>query len=446
MTNVYLKSKIEERTSQASVLENLQTTASDEKRDLTEPERKTFDGIVERLRFLDAEIKRITEAEDGASKFVEVYGAQREAQAKAAAARERAAAQAAEQTPEERDARKSWGQRFVESREFANYDGHGSSAGFTIGGDFLAIEERQAVSWPPGTDVSAGTMVGLQAQQWAGPTDPAFRTPLFDVIGRLPTTAGSVEYMYWAPGDETNMAGEVPEGGIKPEARLDGELKAVPISTYAWWKGVTRQALDDIPQIQAIIDGFLRRGVVRKINAEAVSELVTNADIGSVGAAGDQLLAVVRLGIAEVDENGFSPNAVILNPQDWAAIDMEMLRLTGRGADISTVFWGLRPIALPGIATGSAFVGDFREAVTFFDRRQTQVFLTDSHADYFVRNKLVLLAEARGKVAVTNAAAVVKCAGEVPDLAAAAAFQCNYDPSAGPESASVKAAKTTKPV
>ena len=80
-TNVYLKSKIEERTSQAAVIENLQKTAADAKRDLTDDERKTFDSIVERLAFLDGEIKRLTDAEAGAAQFVEIYGAHAEAEA-----------------------------------------------------------------------------------------------------------------------------------------------------------------------------------------------------------------------------------------------------------------------------------------------------------------------------------------------------------------------------
>jgi HK97 family phage major capsid protein len=415
VTNVYLKAKIEERTSQASVLDNLQKTAADEKRDLTEDERKTFDSIVGRLQFLDAEIKRIADAEEGAAKFVQVYSAQRDAQAKAAAAREREREREAQQSPEERDARKSWGTRFVESREFHEYSGHGASAAFTIAGEFL--EERASWTFGPGQNVmAAGMGEAVPVQQWAGPREAEFRTPLFDVIGRVPTSMGSIEYMYWEPGDEDNMASEVPEGQVKPEATLAGELKAVPISTYAWWKGITRQALDDVPQIRAVIDTFLRRGVIRKINAEAGRELTADTNIGVIGTGDDDLLAVIRAGVAAVDTNGYGVNAVLLNPMDWAAIDIQMLRLTGGGTNIQGAFWGLRPVALPSLASGSAYVGDFNEAVTFFDRQQTQVLITDSHADYFLRNKMILLAEARGKVAVTNAAAVVRCTGAVPPL------------------------------
>jgi hypothetical protein len=414
--NVYLKTKIEERQAQAAVLEQLQSTAAGAARDLTEDERKTYDGIVDRLKFLDAEIGRITAAESGAAKFAEVYGAHQAALARADADRAAREEQAARRTPEERAAVKSWGTRFTESEEFKSYNKHGSSGSFTITGDFLGVEERQAFSFGQGQNIMASNMEGLAPMVWGGPTEAAFRTPLFDVIGRVPTTMGSVEYMYWEPGDEDNMAAEVPEGEMKPEAALAGEIKAVPISTYAWWKGITRQALDDIPQIRTIVDSFLRRGVIRKINYEAGAQLTTDPNIPGLDGGATELLAVIRAGIATVDTAGFGVNAVLLNPMDWAAMDMEMLRLTGAGMNIQNAFWGLSPVALPNLPSGTAYVGDFREAVTFFDRQQTQVLITDSHAEYFLRNKMVILAEARGRVAVTNAAAVVKCTGEVPQL------------------------------
>jgi hypothetical protein len=44
------------------------------------------------------------------------------------------------------------------------------------------------------------------------------------------------------------------------------------------------------------------------------------------------------------------------------------------------------------------------------------VLMTDSHGELFLRNKLVILAEARGRVVVTNASALVTCEGDVPEL------------------------------
>jgi len=396
-TNVYLKSKIEERTSQAAVIENLQKTAADAKRDLTDDERKTFDSIVERLAFLDGEIKRLTDAEAGAAQFVKIYGAHAEAEATAAAAREREQGQAPPRT-EERG--KSWGQRFIESEQFRAYSGHGSSQPYRIDGGFL--EERADID----------TSIGTPPQYWSGPRDPALRVPLFDVVGVVPTTMGSVEYYYWQP--ETGMASEVPEGDLKPEAPIEGKLLAVPMSTYAWWKGITKQALDDVPMVRTIVDTQLRRGVIRKINAEAAAALAADANIPTYGTPADILLESLRVGLGMVDEAGYGANAVLLNARDWAALDMTILPVSRDGSNVSTIFWGLRAVAVPQVPRGTAYVGDFAEGMTFFDRERTEVMMTDSHADYFLRNKLVLLAEARGKVVVSNAACLVKCAGTVP--------------------------------
>ena len=397
-TNVYLRSKIEERTSQAAVIENLQKTAADAKRDLTDDERKTFDSIVDRLAFLDSEIKRLTDAEQGAAKFVEIYGAHQEAEAAAAAARDREQHHAPAGPPEERA--KSWGTRFVESDQFKAYSGHGSSQPYKIEGRFL--EERADID----------TSIGTPPQYWSGPRDPALRVPLFDVVGVVPTTMGSVEYYYWQP--ETGMASEVPEGELKPEAPIAGKLLAVPMSTYAWWKGITRQALDDVPMVRTIVDTQLRRGVVRKINAEAAVALAADLNIPAFGSPTALLLESLRVGLGLVDEAGYSANAVLLNALDWAALDMTILPVSRDGANVSNVFWGLRAVAVPQIPKGTAYVGDFAEGMTFFDRNQVSVMMTDTHADYFLRNKLVLLAEARGKVVVSNAACLVKCAGTVP--------------------------------
>ena len=247
-----------------------------DKRDLTEDERKTFDSIVGRLAFLDAEIKRLTEAEAGSAKFVEIYGAHAEAEARAAQARDREQQHAPAGPPEERA--KSWGTRFIESEQFKSYSGHGSSQPYKIEGEFL--EERADIT----------TAIGTPPQYWSGPRDPALRVPLFDVVGVVPTTMGSVEYYYWQP--ETGMASEVPENTLKPEAPIAGVLLAVPMSTYAWWKGITRQALDDVPMVRTIVDTQLRRGVIRKINAEAAVALAADANIPTHGTGAERAARV----------------------------------------------------------------------------------------------------------------------------------------------------------
>jgi hypothetical protein len=453
--NLYLKTKVEERVSQAEVLRAMETKAHTEGRDLTDAERTAHKGIRDRLTELDSIIADITAAEESTAKFAQVYGQHLQARATADAARAAQGRQLVASVQggyEERGRFQSWGQQFVSSPAFRNYNGHGSSASFEIRGPWLdglpgsirPVEERQGdnddppPNWPSGpvhsdqfgvtgsVEWGVGQNIMATAQsdgdatdfwggpmQWAGPRQPTIRFPLLQVIGRVPTTMGSIEYMYWHP--ETGMAGVVPEGELKPEAELAGEIRAMPVETYAWYKGVTRQALDDIPMIRSIVDTQLRRGVIRRINFQAATALDSDTNIVTAGGAGDDLLAVIRLAMAMVEDNGYSANALLLNALDWAAFDVALLGL-GTGVTGQRAFWGLVPVPVPNVDPGTAYVGDMGEAVTFFDRQVTNVLMTDSHDDYFLRNKLVILAEARGRVCVTNAAAVIKCEGTVPDM------------------------------
>ena len=58
---------------------------------------------------------------------------------------------------------------------------------------------------------------------------------------------------------------------------------------------------------------------------------------------------------------------------------------------------------------GNAYVGDFSQSFTLFDRGVTDVFVSDSHADLFIRNILVILAEARVKSAITDPLGICAC-------------------------------------
>ena len=57
-------------------------------------------------------------------------------------------------------------------------------------------------------------------------------------------------------------------------------------------------------------------------------------------------------------------------------------------------------------ASGTGLLGDFSKAV-LWDREQTTVTMTDSHADFFVRNLVAVLAEERVAFGVVRPTAFV---------------------------------------
>jgi HK97 family phage major capsid protein len=410
--NTYLRSKIEERASQSALLQSMQTRAADDKRDLTEAETKTFDEIVARLKDLDEQIKRISEFDQGAAKFASLVGAQKEAEEEAERAHDDAAKPDPDREPAE--ARSvDYGKRFVESTAFRNYRGAGTSERLTLPGPASA-EFRAAITTG---NVGLTAYTGPVPQIWSGPAAPTFPTTVLDMVGRVATSQSAVMYLTWQPQPPGN-APVVAEGDLKQEAIMDAVEATIALQTYAHYKAVTRQALEDIPQIQTIIQNRLLSGVRSALDAAAVAALLA-ASPTAVDGDGNFMQAV-RAAIATVESQGFKPNAVLLNPQDAAMIDMQAMFETVDGAVRNGAVWGLPIVSSASIPAGTAYVGDFKTGLTWFDRGNTDVFMSDSHADFFLRNQLVILAEARAAFAVTEVAALAEATAGVAPVAASA--------------------------
>ena len=205
-------------------------------------------------------------------------------------------------------------------------------------------------------------------------------------------------------GDPT--AAVVPEGTAKPEAAFTVTPRSAALDTIAHWVQITRQALEDASYIRSLIENKLRRGLLNKAETDMAAALVAATLPAATGA---DLLTAIRVGIGKVEAAGFTPNAVALNPADYAALDVSVMGATVGGPVQQQTFWGLRAVAVGAIAAGTAYVGDFSTGATLFDRGVTNVFLSDSHASLFISNILVILAEARLKSAVTEPLALCEC-------------------------------------
>lgn len=390
----------------AAAQDIMDTAAEDGARDLTEEEAARVKAYNEEIADLETKIDDFTKAEDRSAKFTERFAGRRER----AEASDRKARKDAVENPEGKATpvvdRRSIGQRFVESEAFLNYKGHGSSAPVEFP-DFLGIEQRAAIT----TDD-----LNILPYQFTGRVGYVTTTPFLDAIGREVVNSNSVTYIDWGTGDPL-AGGPIAEGELKPEAAITPTEVPLVVETYAHWKAITRQALEDYPRIQSIVEGKLRGGLADKLESVAATTLTT-ATLTTVTNA--DLLAGIRIAVGNIQAEGFTPNAVVLNPADYAALDIAAASASNSGPTAFGTFWGLRPIAAGAIPEGEAYVGDFKQGFTWFDRNVTSVFMTDSHSDYFIRNLLVVLAEARSAFAVTDAAALAKVTATAPVEAAAA--------------------------
>lgn len=291
--------------------------------------------------------------------------------------------------------RQSWGSAFIKSDIFTEYRGRGQSHRFEIDPN-----ELQTRDLPTGLQdlIDAGLTFGKTTVDLTPPPTP---TPLLNAISTINVSTNAIEYVSWSV-----VAGGpavVPEKGAKPSIEYGPTVTSSTLENIAVYTELTRQLLEDAPAVRSMIDTDLRRQILIKEESEAADVL---AAASLTPATGDSLLAAIRVAIANVQAEGYYPNAVLLNPADYADLDLEVMGATVNGPTIGQRFWGLTPIPSSAQAEGEAIVGDFRTAVSHFVRSQVSLYITDSHAENFLSNVFTLLAERRTKTAVTRPAAL----------------------------------------
>ena len=351
-----------------------------------DPNSDALKQLEQRATKRDAQIEHLTKT----------YEAQRAADAvdgrlvKAERARER-------QSGTTVQARESWGDQFVSSDQFRDYRGRGSSGIVEIqAGDI------QSRALPTGLAdlTAAGLTLGKTTVDLQPPTPP---TPLLDAISKVPVSNNAIEFVSWAK--VAGGAAVVPEKGAKPPAEWAPSVTSDTLDTIAVYTQLTRQLIEDMPSVRSYIDGELVRDVILKEEQQAAAALAAAV---LPTAQGEDLLAAIRVGIAEVQEAGYSPNAVLMNPADWAALDVAVMSSTLVGPMVRQSFWGVTPIPSSAQPAGTAIVGDFKTAITQWYRSAVGLYITDSHADTFLSNVFTLLAERRALTAVVRPQALVE--------------------------------------
>jgi HK97 family phage major capsid protein len=303
----------------------------------------------------------------------------------------------AEQRETAPQSRGSWGDIFTRDDAWTGYHGKGSSA-------IVTIEDVHSRALPTGvTDlVDAGLKGGVLTYDTTAPTAP---TPLLNVCTAVQVSGNAIETVQWS---HTGSAAVVPEKGVKPLLEFKPTVVPGVLQNIAAATQLTRSMIEDYAAVRSLIDNELRREVGREEEEQAVAAL-TAADLPTA-TAGD-LLSAIRGGMGTVQAAGYTPDAVMLNPSDWAELDVAIMGATLLGPQVSQRFWGLTPIPAASQAAGTAIVGSFGTAVQHFYRNQIQLFVSDSHGDTFLSNVFTLLAEKRSKTVVVRPQALVEVSG-----------------------------------
>lgn len=350
------------------------------------PDDPTFKDLQERADTLDRRAVTI-------AALFEKQGAADALDGRIANAHRRANAEAT--TP----ARESWGELFTRSDVFTTYPGRGTSSRLTL-------DAPQTRALPTGVAdlIAAGWKGGTLTVDATAPPTP---TPLIDAMTGVTVSQNAIDVVVWSK--VAGGAAIVAEKGNKPSAEWGPVVTPSTLDTIAVYTQLTRQLMEDASAVTSLINGELQREILVAEEGEAAAALAGATLPTAVVPMGDSLLSAIRVGIGTVQAEGYQPNAVLVNPADWATLDIAILGGTMAGPVINTNYWGLSVIAANSQPLGTATVGDFRAGVQHFTRSGVSLYITDSHASTFLANVFTLLAERRSKTVVTRPAALVEC-------------------------------------
>lgn len=316
--------------------------------------------------------------------------------------------------PDDKPGITSWGKQFTDCAEYKgklNLLAQGmkvGNIGFEIKNTLTGSDTNVAPDRRPG-------IVG-------GAFQPLSMETLF---AHVPTASNAIEFT--KENVFTNSAAEAAEGAAKAESALTWTLVNMPVSTVAHWIKISRQLAADNAALAAYVDTRMRYGVNRKVETQLVSGDGTapnisgildsgnytahgyaNADLGSTL----KKLVLIRKIIGDLEAAGYMPDAIVLNPADWATIEIDLMT-TAAGQTLYSVgdggqarLFGRRVVPAVGMTADNVAVGDFAQAGTIYDREGVIVEMSDSDSDNFTKNLITIRAERRLALATERPAAI----------------------------------------
>jgi HK97 family phage major capsid protein len=275
------------------------------------------------------------------------------------------------------------------------------------------------------TDTSAGAFVQNDVKGYV--PQPRRMLKILDLITLGDTDSDTVEYVrqdtFANAAAETAEADDV-DTGAKPEATLAFTKVTEATKTIAHWIPATRRALRDAGQLRTIIDSQLRYGLDLRVENQVVAGdgagenirgILNTTGILTQAKGTDSEVDAIHKGITQIRLGYIEPNGVGLHPNDWQSIRLSKNTdgdyYYGPPALAGTeMVWGLPVAVTAAVTENTGVVGDFRQAVLWM-REAAQVLASDSHADFFVKNLVAILAELAAAFGVLMPKAFCKVTG-----------------------------------
>lgn len=266
-------------------------------------------------------------------------------------------------------------------------------------------------------------------QRLAGIQSPMpYRLTVRDLLSWGTTRSNAIEFL--RESGFVNNADFVKENPTnpKPESDITFESDIANVQTIAHWIPAPKQVLDDVAMLTSYLSGRLIDGLklkeeqallygtgsgvtIKGINTQA-SAFNTTA-LGSLLNTDSTAIDKLRVALLQAELAGHSADAIMLNPIDWAGI--ELLK-ENSGAYLysnphvmtTPVLWGKKVVGTQTITNGNYLVGAFAFGAMGWDREVANVRVSTENSDNFVKNMVTILCEERLGLTVFRPEAFVK--------------------------------------
>lgn len=249
---------------------------------------------------------------------------------------------------------------------------------------------------------------------------PKRQLTIRDLLTVVQTTSGSVEYARQTT--RTNNAAPVAEGNTKPTSTYVWTKVTATVRTIAHLAKITRQAMDDAVQLQGEVDAEMRYGLALAEETqiltgdntgENLDGLIPNATayVAPIVVPDSTMIDVLRLALLQAELALYPTDGIVLNPADWAAIE---LTKTDDGAYIfanplqlaGPRLWGKPVVATPAQTIDKFLAGGFK-LQTLYDRMAPEVLISSENSDDFEKNLLTMRCEERVALAPKKPGALI---------------------------------------
>lgn len=314
---------------------------------------------------------------------------------------------------------KSLGQLVIDSDAYKAGNLTGSSrASIKVSADRAAITTANTTvgtGRSPGTSLVPGARVpgifGLPERQMT----------IRDLLLPGQTSSNNVEYVKET--GYTNNAAPVAETTAKPYSDITFDMASAPVRTLAHLFKASRQILDDAPALRSYIDGRARYGLRfveenQLLNGSGTGQniagLVPQATAFAPAFTPEAVTGIdrLRLAILQVVLAEYPATAFVLNPIDWAKIELtkdagENYIIGNPQGSLTPTLWNLPVVSTQAMASGQFLTGAFSYAAQIFDRMDIEVLLSSENVDDFEKNMFTIRAEERLALAVYRPEAFV---------------------------------------